>query len=72
MELLSPMELMAREEGREEAMRSAILEALETRFGSVPSQAKTRVEILTSESSLRHALRLALTAPSLNAFLENI
>ena len=79
MELLSPIELMAMEKGREEgreegreATRSTILEALETRFGPVSAEARGKVQLLTNEDTLRRGLRLSITASSLENFLENL
>ena len=79
MELLSPIELMAMEKGREEgreegreATRSTIVEALETRFGPVSAEARGKVQLLTNEDTLRRGLRLSITASSLENFLENL
>ena len=86
--LLSPIELLAREEGRQEgrpesrqegrqegleqARRLDVLDALEARFGSCPGPVAERVESLSGEPALRRAHRLAVTARTLQDFLENL
>ena len=61
-----------RQEGRIEGRRGAILAALEVRFGNVPSETRQRIEGLCAEEALSRAHRLAITAPSLQSFLDQL
>jgi predicted transposase YdaD len=78
--LLSPIELLAREEGRQEgrqegldqARRLDVLDALEARFGSCADPVAERVRSLLGEPALRRALRLAVTARTLQDFLGSL
>jgi hypothetical protein len=74
--LLSPIELLAREEGRQEgferARRLDVLDALEARFGSCPDPVAERVRSLSGEPALRRAHRLAVTAQTLQDFLGSL
>ena len=60
-----------RQEGLEQGRRQAIVEALEERFGPVSEEARAKVEAMADEGRLRRAHRLAITAPSMQHFLEN-
>ena len=69
--LLSPLELILQRKFREEASRLAVLDALEARFGAVPAEIQDKVQQMSDDARLRQALRLAVTAPTLQRFLEN-
>jgi hypothetical protein len=78
--LLSPIELLAREEGRQEgrqegldqARRLDVLDAVEDRFGSCADPVAERVRSLSGEPALRRALRLAVTARTLQDSLGSL
>ncbi len=55
-------------EGLLEARRQDVLEALEARFGAVAERVREQVLGLTDEADLRQAHRLAITAPTVEAF----
>ncbi|MEW6159402.1 MAG: hypothetical protein AB1813_18400 [Verrucomicrobiota bacterium] len=61
-----------RQEGRLEGRRGAILTALEVRFGEVPSEVRTKIEALRNEEALTRTHRLAITAPNLQSFLDQL
>lgn len=79
-ELLSVFEVEAmekgrqegRQEGRVEGRRGAIAAALEVRFRDVPSDVRRRIEGLSADEDLSRAHRLAITAPSLQSFLDQL
>ena len=56
-------------EGRVERLIEGLLSALETRFGALPEASRTQLEEIGDESRLRHAMRLAITEPTLDRFL---
>jgi predicted transposase YdaD len=61
-----------RQEGRLKGRRGAILTALEVRFGEVPSEVRTKIEALRNEEALTRTHRLAITAPNLQSFLDQL
>jgi hypothetical protein len=46
-----------------------LVSALETRFGALPEALRAQLEEIGDESRLRHAMRLAITEPTLDRFL---
>ena len=66
--LITPWDEIAMEEGRVEGLMEGILSALETRFGTVPEGLRTQLKEIRDESRLRHAMRLAVTEPTLDRF----
>jgi len=78
--LLSPIELMAMEKGRQEGRQEGqvqmrrldILEALGTRFGPISQEVHRMVDSLSDEASLSCAFRRAVTAASLEVFLSDL
>lgn len=56
------------QEGRIEAAREAIHEALSVRFGPLPANVTEAVRAVSDPLQLRHWHRTAVTAPSLAAF----
>jgi hypothetical protein len=79
-ELITPLEEIAMAkgeakglaEGSAKARQQDILDALEVRLRTVPGDLRKQVEQIADESRLRRALRLAITEPSLQAFLANL
>jgi hypothetical protein len=73
--LITPLEEIAMAHGEAKGLvrggQQAILDALEVRFGVVPEEVRAKVQQVTAESRLRHALRLAITEPSFERFLAN-
>jgi len=58
--------------GRREILREDTLADLAERFGSVPADVTDRVNALTDEPRLRALRKLALTAPTFDAFLVEL
>ena len=76
-ELLSPIELMAQEKGRQEgleegrqARRADILEILEVRFGKISDEVRAKVDQLRDDEALSRGHRTAITASSPRHFFE--
>jgi hypothetical protein len=61
-----------REEGLEQGRRQGILDALEARFGTLSPEVRAKVQTLVGEAPLRQALRRAITASSLQDFLDSV
>jgi hypothetical protein len=74
--LITPWEEIAMEEGlatgRVEGLIEGLVNALETRFGDVPEDLRVKLTEIGDESRLRHAMRLAITEPTLERFLAKI
>jgi hypothetical protein len=78
--LITPWEEIAMEEGlakglaegRVEGLIEGLVSALETRFGALPEALRAKLEEIGDESRLRHAMRLAITEPTLDRFLAKI
>jgi len=76
--LLSPLDVMlieesrqeGRQEGQVEALRAALGDALEARFGAEAVGAIALARTLPDEGALRRAHRLAITSPDLRHFLD--
>jgi len=58
--------------GRREILREDTLADLAERFGPVPADVAGRVNALTDEPRLRTLRKLALTAPTLDAFITEL
>ncbi len=76
-ELLSPIELLAQEEGHQEgleegrqARRADILEILEVRFGEISAELRAKVDQLRDDEALSRGHRTAITTSSPRVFLE--
>lgn len=54
-----------RRQGRQEGVRALVLDLLETRFGSVSTQTRRRLEAIQSADELSRLARRLLTAGSL-------
>ena len=65
-----------REEGREEglivARQDDVIEALELRFGHLPVDLPSSVRSVRDAARLRELLRVAIQAPSLEAFRKSL
>jgi hypothetical protein len=61
-----------RQEGFDQARRLDVLDALEARFGACPDPVAERVRSLSGEPASRRALRLAVTARTLQDFLGSL
>jgi hypothetical protein len=59
------------ETGQKQALKTSILEALETRFGAAPPELNFRLEGLTPER-LHGLLRLAWTCVTVNDFISQL
>jgi len=74
--LLSPLDVMlleeSRLEGQVEALRGALIDALEARFGLEAVEAVALARAMADEGVLRRAHRLAVTSPDLQGFLDAI
>ena len=74
--LITPWEEIAMEEGlakgRVEGLIEGLVSALETRFGALPEALRAQLEEIGDEPRLRHAMRLAITEPTLDRFLAKI
>ena len=57
-----------KQEGKQEGLREAVLAALEERFGAVPEPVEQAVRSVSDPGLLSELLRLAIRAPSLEAF----
>ncbi len=57
-----------RQEGRLQAMRDHVVEALEVRFGEVPEGLREAIHALDDEEHLHTLLRTAIQCPSIEAF----
>ena len=73
-ELITPYEEIVLEEGlakgRVEGLAEGLLRALNARFGTVPEAVRQRVQEVREESRLCEAMRLVITEPTLDQFLE--
>jgi hypothetical protein len=61
-----------RVEGRVEALRTAVLEILEARFGEVPYELREELQALGNETVLKRMPRLAAVATSLDDFRRKL
>jgi hypothetical protein len=63
---------MSRQEGRQEGSlaqaRESVIEALEIRFGEVPTDLRERIGALDNLRTLKAQLRRAITVPSIDQF----
>jgi len=77
-ELITPYEEIVLEEGlakgrvegRVAGLVEGLLQALNARFGTVPEAVRQRVQEVREESRLCDAMRLVITEPTLDQFLE--
>ncbi len=73
--LLSPYELIMREEGRQEGRQEgsqkAVLAVLEARFGDLPEDIKNRILEFKDETALEELTKAAATASTFSEFLSN-
>jgi len=60
------------ERGRKEGAQQMILRFLQARFGELPAGAATALQQITAQEVLEDLASLAATAPSLEAFLEQL
>ena len=63
-------ELKGRQEGRMQALRDSVLEALEIRFATVPEGLCEEIEAIADEARLQGLLRAAIQCPDLEAFAK--
>jgi len=70
MPYITSIELLGRQEGRQQTLREDILDVLEARFGEVPYALRERVAALSDEAELKRWHRQAAITPGLAAFSQ--
>ena len=61
-----------RQEGRLQALRDNVLEALEIRFDEVPQGLREDIQIISDDAKLHALHRTAIQCPGLEVFVEEL
>lgn len=72
MPYITSIERIGRQEGRQEAQRGAVIEALELRFARVPEGLREEIGSITDPSKLQALFRAAIRCPDIEAFAQEL